>query len=49
MVDNIGAVVSDQQSAALNGSNLEIEGKNVGSASRNPGIYARILYLRVGS
>lgn len=33
----------------LNGSNLEIEGKNVGSSSRNPGIYARILYLRTGS
>lgn len=32
-----------------NDGNLEIEGKNVGSASRNPGIYARILYLRVGS
>ena len=25
---------------------LEIEGKNVGTSSRNPGIYARILYLR---
>lgn len=28
---------------------LEIEGKNIGSSSRNPGIYARVLYLRTGS